>query len=77
MKKKRNISSPWLLGIADVCAYLGEIDERTLKKAFIDKGLHPRSSLGKLNYYHKDDMNRFLAEHNEWQEVVVPAKATR
>lgn len=74
MKKKRNINSPWLLGMADVCAYLGEIDERTLKKSFIDKGLHPRSSMGKLNYYHKDDVDRFLAEHNEWQEVVVPAK---
>lgn len=69
MKKKRNINSPWLLGMSDVCTYLGDIDERTLKKAFIGKGLHPRSSLGKLNYYHKDDIDKFLAEHNEWQEV--------
>ena len=30
-----------------------------------------RSSLGKLNYYHTDDVDRFLAEHNEWQEVKV------
>ena len=69
MKKKRNINSPWLLGMSDVCTYRGDIDERTLKNAFRAKGLHPRSSLGKLNYYHKDDIDRFLAEHNQWQEV--------
>ena len=55
--------------MSDVCTYLGDIDKRTLKKAFVNKGLHPRSSLGKLNYYHKDDVDKFLAEHNEWQEV--------
>ena len=36
----------WLLGMADVCAYLGGIDERTFKKIFFDRGLHPRSSMG-------------------------------
>ena len=74
MKKKpdKKISTPWLLGMADVCAYLGGIDERTFKKIFFDRGLHPRSSMGgKLNYYHKDDVDKFLASHNLWQEGIT------
>ncbi len=68
-KPDKKITSPWLLGMADVCTYLGCIDERTFRKSFYDRGLHPRSSIGKLNYYHKDDVDRFLANHNEWQEI--------
>lgn len=69
-KPDKQISSPWLLGMSDVCKYLGGIDERTFKKIFFEKGLHPRSSMGgKLNYYHKDDVDRFLITHNEWQEI--------
>lgn len=67
--KKRSIATPLLLGMEDVCQYLGGIDERTFKKHFFDRGLHPRYSISQLNYYHIDDVNKFLAEHNEWQEV--------
>ncbi len=69
MKKQKSITSPWLLGMEDVCTYLGGIDIRTLKKSFISRGLHPRSSIGKLNYYHKDDVDKFLAKYNEWQQL--------
>ncbi len=69
-KKPKQIATPWLLGMSDVCAYLGGINERTFRKQFFDRGLHPRYSMGgKLNYYHKDDVDKFLAAHNLWQEA--------
>ncbi len=68
MAKESKISvveSPWLLGLQSLCVYLGLQDERTAKKWFIDRGLRPRSVMGKLCWYHKDDVDKFMIKFNE------------
>lgn len=63
--KKSVIVSPWLLGLQSLCEYLGLQDERTAKKYFKDRGLRPRSVMGKLCWYHKDDVDKFMIKFNE------------
>jgi hypothetical protein len=63
--KKSVVVSPWLLGLQSLCEYLSLQDERTAKKYFIDRGLRPRSVMGKLCWYHKDDVDKFMIKFNE------------
>lgn len=68
MAKESKISvvvSPWLLGLQALCEYLGLQDKRTAKKWFIDRGLRPRSVMGNLCWYHKDDVDKFMIKFNE------------
>lgn len=63
------VTSPWLKGKDEVRAYLRGISEHTLED-MMKNGLRPRSSLGgKLNFYHKDDVDKWLVEHSIWQDV--------
>lgn len=64
-ENKKAVVTPWLLGLQSLCEYLGLRDERTAKKYLIARGLRPRSVMGTLCWFHKDDVDEFMVKFNE------------
>lgn len=54
----RPITSDWLRGKEELASYLGIEDSRTIDKYL--KGLIPDAHLGKIFYYHKKSVDRFM-----------------
>lgn len=54
----RPITSDWLRGKEDLAAYLGIEDPRTVDKYL--GNLRPDAHLGKMVYYHKRSVDRFM-----------------
>ena len=54
----RPIASDWLRGKEGLAAYLGIEDSRTVDK-YLGK-LKPDAHLGKMVYYHKKSVDRFM-----------------
>ena len=62
-KKERDvqpITSEWLRGKEGLAWYLGLSDLRTVDEHLISKGLLPDAHLGKILYYHKKSVDRFM-----------------
>lgn len=59
---------PFVIGNAELRGYLG-VDDDTLRKNFLDVGLHPVRRERKL-YYFKKDIEAFLRAND--QEQVMP-----
>lgn len=58
---------PFCVGNAELAGYL-VVDEDTLKKNYLCKGLRPVMRERKL-YYFKSDIEKFLRKNNQYQEV--------
>lgn len=70
MTKKSYIAeqSPYLKGVPELSLYL-HVDERTARKYVIDMGLRPRTNLGAAILYHKADVDKFVATHNQLNDI--------
>ncbi len=58
---------PFCVGNAELAGYL-VVDEDTLKKNYLNKGLRPVMRERKL-YYFKSDIEKFLRKNDMYQEV--------
>lgn len=58
---------PYCVGNAELAGYL-VVDEDTLKKNYLRKGLKPVMRERKL-YYFKSDIEKFLRKNDTYQEV--------
>lgn len=58
---------PFVIGNAELRGYL-DVDEDTLKRNYLDLGLHPVRRERKL-YYFKSDIEAFLRANDQEQKV--------
>lgn len=61
----------FIVGDDELMGYLGVNSTATLKKSYLDCGLKPTSQIGRTKYYDKKQVDKFIINHNEWQEVKV------
>lgn len=61
----------FIIGDGELMGYLGVSSVETLNKKFFDKGLRPTSQIGKTKYYAKKQVDAFILQMNEYQEVVI------
>lgn len=69
-KKVSVTDRPFLIGKDELMGYLGVDSDRTLYSNYLDNGLHWDYRIGAKEYYMKESVNRWLAEHTErWIDV--------
>lgn len=60
----------YIHGDAELMGYTGEQTWDSLKKNYLDLGLRPRIR-GRKKLYLRREVDQFIEEHDEWQEVHV------
>ena len=60
----------YIHGDAELMGYTGALTPATLKKNYLDLGLRPRIR-GGMKLYKRAEVDQFIEEHDEWQEVHV------
>lgn len=63
-------SRTYIHGDAELMGYTGALTPATLKKNYLDLGLRPRIR-GGMKLYKRAEVDQFIEEHDEWQEVHV------
>ncbi|MBR4564359.1 MAG: hypothetical protein IKO26_07905 [Paludibacteraceae bacterium] len=60
----------YIIGYAELMGYVGCKTPESLHAKFISKGLHPISTEG-INYWKKEVVDKWIEDHNEYQEPKV------
>jgi len=58
----------YIIGDAELMGYTGEETWDSLKKHYLSLGLRPRMR-GRKKLYLRAEVDRFIEDHDEWQEV--------
>ena len=60
----------FIVGYAELMGYLGIKSKDILVREYIEKGLRP-IIYGRMNRWRRDVVDRFVEDHDEYQEVSV------
>lgn len=55
----------YIIGDAELMGYVGVKTTEALKDKFLNKGLKPTSMIGRVKYYRRSTVDRFIVQHDE------------
>lgn len=55
----------YIIGDAELMGYVGVKTTEALKEKFLNRGLRPTSMIGRVKYYRRSTVDRFIVQHDE------------